>query len=96
MLDGHAPPLLDRIAGGHTCVVRSATRENDDPAQVGELVVGHPETLEDEPPVPEPVADRLGHGFWLLVDLLEHERLEAALLGSFEIPVELLQLELDR
>ena len=44
----------------------------------------------------DPVADRLGDRLRLLVDLLQHERLEAALLGAFEIPVELDGLVLDR
>ena len=42
------------------------------------------------------VADRLGDGLGLLVDLLEHERLEAALLGAFDVPVQLDEIVLDR
>ena len=41
------------------------------------------------------VADRLGDGLGLLVDLLEHEGLEAALLGALVVPVELRRLVLD-
>ena len=41
------------------------------------------------------IADRLGDGLGLLVDLLEHERLEAALLGALVVPVELDGLVLD-
>ena len=38
------------------------------------------------------VADRLAHRLGLLVDLLEHERLVAALLGRLVVPVELFDL----
>ena len=41
------------------------------------------------------VADRLGDGLGLLVDLLEHERLVAALLGALVVPVELDRIVLD-
>ena len=41
------------------------------------------------------VADRLGDGLRLLVDLLEHERLVAALLGALVVPVELDRVVLD-
>ena len=54
-----------------------------------DLVLGQPEPLEHEPAVPRAVADRLAHRLGLLVDLLEHERLVAALLGALVVPVEL-------
>src|SRR2546428_270991 len=40
---------------------------------------------------PPALAHRLLHRLGLLVDLLEHERLEAALLGALEIPGDLLR-----
>ena len=42
------------------------------------------------------VGDRLGDGVGLLVDLLEHERLVAALLGGLLVPVDARDLALDR
>ena len=42
------------------------------------------------------VGDRLGHGVRLLVDLLEHERLVAALLGLLGVPVDRLDCTVDR
>ena len=69
--------------------------EDDDALEVAELLVRHAEALEAEPAVAHAVADRLGDGLGLLVDLLEHERLEAALLGALDVPVELDQLVLD-
>ena len=57
---------------------------------------GHVEALEDERAVADAVADRLGDCLGLLVDLLEHERLVAALLGALVVPVELDGIVLDR
>ena len=42
------------------------------------------------------LADRLGDGVGLLVDLLEHERLVALLLGGVGVPVDLDDLALER
>ena len=95
VLDRDARPLLDRVARRDARVVGGAGRQDDDALQVAELLVGHPEALEAEPPVTQAVADRLGDGLGLLVDLLEHERLETALLGALDVPVELDELVLD-
>ncbi len=46
--------------------------------------------------MPQTVADRLGDGLRLLVDLLEHERLEARLLRALVVPVERHRLVVDR
>ena len=43
----------------------------------------------------EAVEHGVGHGVGLLVDLLEHEGLEAGLLGGLLVPVDLLDLALD-
>ena len=61
-----------------------------------QLLVVQPEALEHEPAVADAVADRLGDRLGLLVDLLEHEGLVAALLGALVVPVELERLVLDR
>ena len=95
MLDRHARPLLDRVARGDGGVVRGAGGEDDDATQHLEGVVVE-EAVELEPAVTHAVADRLGDGVGLLVDLLQHERLEAGLLGALVVPVELDQLALDR
>ena len=57
--------------------------------------VVHAQPFELEPAVAHAVADRLGDRLGLLVDLLQHERLEAALLGALVVPVELDELALD-
>ena len=66
--------------------------DDHDPAQVADLELGHAERLEHERVAADAVADRLAHRLRLLVDLLEHERLVAALLGALLVPVELLPL----
>ena len=88
-LDRDARPLLDDVAADDAGVVRGAAREDDDAAQVADLLVGEPEAFEHElRAVPDAVADRLAHRFGLLVDLLEHEGLVAALLGFLVVPVD--------
>ena len=95
-LDRQPRPLLEHVPGDDARVVGGAAGEQDDPAQVAQLLVGEPEALELELAVADAVADRLGDGLGLLVDLLEHERLVAALLGALVVPVELDELVLDR
>ena len=95
-LDGEPRPLLEHVAADDARVVGRAAREDDDAAQVAQLLVGHAEPLEHERAVTNAVADRLGHGLRLLVDLLQHERLVAALLGALVVPVELDRVVLDR
>ena len=60
-----------------------------------DLAVAEAELVELELPVADAVADRLLDGVRLLVDLLEHEGLEAALLGALVVPVDLDDLLLD-
>ena len=95
-LDRDPRPLLDHVAADDARVVGGAAGEDDDPAQLAQLVLGEPEPLEHERAVADAVADRLGDGLGLLVDLLEHERLVAALLGALVVPVELDRVVLDR
>ena len=45
-LDGHARPLLDRVAADQAGVVRGAAGHDHDPAQVAQLVVGDPDVAE--------------------------------------------------
>ena len=94
-LDRDPRPLLDHVAADDARVVGGAAGEDDDPAQLLELLLGVTEPLEHERAVANAVADRLGDGLGLLVDLLEHERLVAALLGAFVVPVELDRIVLD-
>ena len=81
--------LLDHVAADDACVVRSAGGEEDDSAELLDVLAGHVEPLEDEGSMANSIADRLGDGLGLLEDLLEHEGLEARFLGAFVVPVEL-------
>ena len=91
-LDGNARPLLDDVAPDDAGVVRGAACDDHDPAQVLDLQLVEPDPFQDELPASRAVADRLAHRFRLLVDLLEHERLVAALDGALVVPVDRLDL----
>ncbi len=92
-LDGHARPLFDDVPADDARVVRGAGGDDHDAAQVAHLHLRQAERLEHQLVAADAVADRLAHRLGLLVDLLEHERLVAALLGFLVVPVELLHLE---
>ena len=79
-------------------MVGGAAGDDDDaPAGAQELVVDRAEIAEvDAVAARGAVGDRLGDRLGLLVDLLEHERLVAALLGDLRAPVDLLDRALDR
>ncbi len=87
-LDRDARPLLEQVAADEPGMVgRAAGGDRDALDAVQQLVVG-PAELEGDPSALQPLADRLPHRLGLLVDLLEHERLVAALLGSGLVPVD--------
>src|SRR5262249_36974136 len=90
-LDGHTSPLLDDVAPGDRGVVRGTARDDHDAAEIPDLALLHAEGIEPQLVATDAVADRLLHRLGLLVDLLEHERLEAALLGALDVPVDLLR-----
>ena len=97
-LDRDARPLLERVAADQAGVVRGAAGDDDDPVAVAqEGVVDRAEVAEVDAVLADgAVGDRLRDGVRLLVDLLEHERLVAALLGDLLAPVDLVDLALDR
>ena len=87
---GHARPLLDRVAADQPRVVGGAAGDDHDALDVGEDRLVQGALLVEVDPVAArgAVGDRLGDGVGLFVDLLEHERLEAALLGGLGVPVD--------
>ena len=96
-LDRDARPLLDRVAADQAGVKRRARGEDEDPVdalqqRLVELGLGEVDAVGTR----RAVGDRLGDGVGLLVDLLEHERLVAALLGGRLVPVHARDLALDR
>ena len=97
-LDRHPRPLLDRVAADQAGVVRGSAGDDHDASQAAqELVVDRAEVAEVDPVLAGgALADRLGDGVGLLVDLLEHERLVALLLGGLGVPVDLDDLALER
>ena len=64
--------------------------------QLAQLLVVQPELVEHEPALAQAIADRRRDRVGLLVDLLQHERLVAGLLGALVVPVELDELVVDR
>ena len=98
-LDRHARPLLDRVAADQARVVGGAAGDDRRCARTSRrsVVVDRAEVAEvDAVAARRAVGDRLGDRVRLLVDLLEHERLVAALLGGLRVPVDLDDLALDR
>ncbi len=94
-LDGDPSPFLDRVPADQPRVVRGAAGDDDDPVGALKQVVielGEVDAVRTD----GAVGDRLGHGVSLLVDLLEHERLVAALLGGVGVPVDLVRLAFER
>ena len=76
-------------------VAGAAGDDHDPPSRgqvVGQLELGEVDALGAR----QAVGDRLGHRVGLLVDLLQHEGLVAALLGRVLVPVDLLGVALDR
>ena len=94
-LDRDARPLLDRVAADQARVVGGAAGDDDDPLDAAQQLVvelGQVHAVGAD----RAVGDRLGDRVGLLVDLLEHERLVAALLGGVGVPVDLVRLALER
>ena len=97
-LDRHASPGLDRVAADQAGVIRRAAGDHHDPPHPPqEVIVDRPHLAEVDPIHPRrALADRLRHRVSLLVDLLQHERLVALLLGRLGVPVDLDHLALQR
>ena len=90
-VDGDTGPLLDRVAPDQAGVERGAAGHDHDAVHVAQqLLVERADVVEvDAVGAHRPVGDRLGHRVRLVVDLLEHERVVAALLGGLLVPVDL-------
>src|SRR5664279_721934 len=91
-LDGHPRPLFDDVATDDAGVVRGARGDDHDAPQVAHLHLRQAERLEHQLVAADAISDRLAHRLRLLVDLLQHEGLVAALFGFFVVPVELFHL----
>ena len=93
-LDVHrdARPVLDQVPADQAGVVRGAAGHDVDPldAREGGVVEAEADQLHRAVGA-QAVADRVPERRRLLVDLLEHEGLVAALLGGVLVPVDLLR-----
>src|SRR5204863_411503 len=87
-----AGPLLQHVPRDDTGVVRGAAREDDDSPEFAKLRVREAEPFQLEPPVPNALAERLRNRVGLLVNLLQHERLVALLLGALVVRERIAQL----
>jgi hypothetical protein len=96
--DGHAGPRLQRVGPDQARVVGGAAADDDDPPGVAQDLDGQRARVVEVHAVVADgaVGDRLGQGVRLLVDLLEHERLVARLLGGLLVPVDALDLAVQR
>ena len=98
-LDRDPRPLLDRVAPDQPGVVGGPARDDhDSPDPAQKLIVDLVAEVAEVDPVGArgSLAERLGDRVGLLVDLLEHERLIALLLGRLGVPVDLHDLALER
>ncbi len=88
-LDRQAGPVLDRVLRDETRVVRGAAGDDEDLVDLAQDVVGDAEVVEGELSVLVDAPDqRVPDRARLLVDLLQHEGVEAALLRSRDVPVD--------
>ncbi|NCL76165.1 hypothetical protein AIIKEEIJ_03640 [Rhodococcus sp. YH1] len=81
--------MLDRVLGHQTRVVGAATRDDEHLVHVAQLLIRQPLLVEHDAAPGEVPEQRVGHRGGLLLDLLEHEVVVAALLGGRQIPVDL-------
>jgi len=91
-LDRKPRPLLDDVPPDDARVVSRTAGDDHDSTQVLDLELVEANAFEHELAAPGAIADRLAHCLGLLVDLLEHEGLVAALLGALVVPVDGLDL----
>ena len=68
-------------------MIGGTARHNMNLAHRADLLIGHVKLLDDNIVILNAGQDRIGHGLWLLVHLLQHEMLIPCLLSSAGIPV---------
>ena len=80
--------MLDGVLGEQTGVVGRTAGDDVHLVQVAEVIVGETVLVEVNPAVDEVPGEGVTHGGGLLVDLLDHEGVVAALLRGGEVPVD--------
>jgi hypothetical protein len=90
-------PVLDGVLGHQGGVVAAAAGHDEHLVDLAQVVVGEPHLVEHRAGRrAAAVEQRVGHRLGLLVHLLGHEVLVAALLGRLEVPGDGQLLGLDR
>jgi hypothetical protein len=88
-LDRDAAPVLDRVLRDVPGVRGGAARDHDDLVDRAQHRLVDAQVVEHEPALEVgPAEERVRDGLRLVVDLLVHERAEAALLGGGGVPVD--------
>ena len=85
-LDIAAQQMLEIVLADHADMIRRAAGHNENAGKFTHLLNGELEIVEDDPAVLDARGDRAAQRLGLLHDLLEHEVLVAALLGSLDVP----------
>ena len=87
--DRHPGPLADRVPADQAGVVGGAAGDDHDPLDALQVLVAQSDIGQVDPVVVRhAVEDRLGDRFGLLVDLLHHEGVVAALFGLLFVPLD--------
>ena len=87
-LDGDARPVLDGLLADQPRVIRGAAGDDEHLVDVTQFLVVEALLVEDDLAVDEMPQQRVANCVRLLLDLLEHEVVVAALLGGREVPVD--------
>src|SRR5690606_2339870 len=97
-LYGNARKLLDEVFPDQTCMPRRAARADDDTLRLLQLLenIHQPSELDRVLLQSDAAANAVFEGLRLLHDPFEHEVLEPALLDLLEVPLELVNLLLER
>ena len=87
-LDREPGPVLDGVLGDQAGVVGGAAGHDEHLVDVAQVLVGQTLLVEHDAPALEVSAQRVGERVGLLLDLLVHEVLVAALLRGRQVPVD--------
>ena len=87
-LDRNPGPVLDRVLGDEAGVVGRAAGDNEDLVDVAKVLTVDSLLVQHDLPTDQVAAQRVGNGARLLLDLLQHEVVEAALLGGSQVPAD--------
>ena len=87
--------MLDRVLGDETGVVGSAARDHEDLVDVAKVLTVDALLVQHNLPTDQVAPQRVGNGARLLLDLLQHEVVEATLFGGREVPADVKMRAID-